>query len=77
MSKSTILATGQITRSDSLTIELVKASDTPAMVLLHWPAAASVCEANPRALAAVTTAMVRVMAEAQAALSQIRQHHQL
>jgi hypothetical protein len=71
------LASGQITKSDRLTIELVKASDTPAMVLLHWPAAASVCDPNPRALAAVAAAMVRVMAEAQATLAQVRRERRM
>ena len=71
------LAAGQITKSDHLTVELVQASDTPAKVLLRWPVAASVCDPNPRALAAAAAAMVRVMAEAQATLAQIRRERRL
>jgi hypothetical protein len=71
VSKSTTLASGQITNHDHLTIELVKASDTPPAVLIRWPEAPSVLAANPQALA-VATAMVRVMAEAQAQLAQLR-----
>jgi hypothetical protein len=71
MSKSTTLAAGQITKPDRLSVELHQPSDSPAVVLLRWPEASSVCEPNPRALAAVAASMVRVMAEAQARLAQI------
>jgi hypothetical protein len=72
MSKSTTLAAGQITSADTITIELVKATDTPPAVLICWPKAPSVIAPNPQALAAVAAAMVHVMAEAQAELTQIR-----
>ena len=72
MSKSTTLAAGQITKADHLTVELHQSSDTPAVVLLRWPEAPSVIAPNPHALAAAATAMVRVMAEAQATLAQLR-----
>jgi hypothetical protein len=72
MRKVTHLAAGQITQHDHLTVELVKASDTPPAVLLLWPEAPSVIAPSPQALAAVAASMVRVMAEAQAELAQIR-----
>ena len=72
MSKSTTLAAGQITNHDHLTVELVKSSDTPPAVLIRWPLQPSVIAPNPQALAAVAASMVRVMAEAQAQLAQIR-----
>jgi hypothetical protein len=72
MSKVTQLAAGQLTKSDTMTIELVKASDTPPAVLIRWPEAPSVLAPNTQALAAVAAAMVRVMAEAQAELAQLR-----
>jgi hypothetical protein len=76
MSKSTTLAGGRITKADRLTVELTvelhQPADTPAVVLLRWPEAPSVIAPNPQALAAVAASMVRVMAEAQAQLTQIR-----
>jgi hypothetical protein len=72
MSKSTTLAAGQITNHDHLTVELVMASATPPAVLIRWPEVPSVLAPNPQALAAVATAMVCVMAEAQAELAQLR-----
>ena len=53
-------------------MELVKASDTPPAVLIRWPEAPSVIAPDPQALAALASAMVRVLAEAQAELAQIR-----
>jgi hypothetical protein len=72
VSKSTILAAGQITNHDNITVELVKASETPPAVLIRWPEAPSVLAPNAQALAAVASAMVRLMAEAQAQLAQLR-----
>jgi hypothetical protein len=69
MSKSTTLAAGQITRSEHLTVELHQPSDTPAVVLLVWPAAPSVIAPTPKALAAVAASMVRIMAAAQSQLA--------
>jgi hypothetical protein len=68
MSKSTILAAGQITKTDRLSVELHQPADTPAVVLLRWPVTPSVCDPNPKALAAVAAAMVRILAEAQTAI---------
>jgi hypothetical protein len=66
------LARGTLNRHDQLTIELVQPSDALAAVLVKWPAAPSVLAPNPQALASIATAMVRVMAEAQATLAQLR-----
>jgi hypothetical protein len=46
--------------------------DLPAFILLCWPEAPSVCDPNPKALAAVAASMVRIQAEAQARLAEIR-----
>jgi hypothetical protein len=37
MSKITTLATGQVTATDAVTIELVEADETPAVVIITWP----------------------------------------
>jgi hypothetical protein len=39
-----------------------KASDTPPAAVIHWPPKASVTNADPRALAGVAAAVVRVLA---------------
>ena len=77
MSKSTppaaILAAGQITRNDRLTVELVQQhADTPAVVVIHWPQAPSVLSPSARDLAGATRLIVRILAEAQAKLAAIK-----
>ena len=62
------LAAGQITKSDRLAVVLHQSTDSPPVVLLRWPAAPSVCDPNPKAIASVAAAMVRILAEAQAAI---------
>ena len=42
MSKMTELASGAITAVDTVTIELGEADDTPAIVIVRWPAKATV-----------------------------------
>ena len=61
------LASGQITAADQLVIELVQATETPAVILLRWPAAPSVTDA--RRLAAVAAAVTAILAEARARLA--------
>jgi hypothetical protein len=43
MSQVTELASGQITAIDTLTIELVQANETPAVVMIRWPAKRPCC----------------------------------
>jgi hypothetical protein len=38
MSKVTTLATAQLSATDTLTIELIEANETPAVVIIRWPA---------------------------------------
>jgi hypothetical protein len=70
MSKTTMLASGAITAADEISIELVEPSGSPAVILLHWPDAASVCE--PRRLTATANQVMRVLAGAIARLAEIR-----
>ena len=44
MTKVTLLAAGQITPADTLTIDLVEATETPPAVLLRWPGQPSVAD---------------------------------
>ena len=43
-----VLATGQITRSDQLVIELVRAIEAPAIILIGWPSAPTVTDNTRR-----------------------------
>jgi hypothetical protein len=43
MSKMTELASGAITAVDTVTSELGEADETPAIVIVRWPAKATVC----------------------------------
>jgi len=42
MDQRTQLATGQINGRDTITVELIKADETPAVVIIRWPSKASV-----------------------------------
>jgi hypothetical protein len=70
MSKTTTLASGAINGADEISIELVQPADTPAVVLLRWPDAPSVCD--PRRLTATANATMRILARAVAQLALIR-----
>ena len=64
------LAAGQITPSgDVIRVALVKPAGSPPAVLITWPAAPSVTNANLKALASVATSVVCILAEAQARLA--------
>jgi hypothetical protein len=65
----------QITPADNLTIELVHAHETPAMVLIRWPAASTVCD--PRRYAEVAATGMRLLAEASTSLAAIRARRRL
>ena len=63
-----VLATGQINASDQLVIELVQASDTPAMVLVRWPEQPTI--SPPSRFNATAAAVMKVMANAVVAMEQ-------
>jgi hypothetical protein len=70
MSQVTHLASGALTHSgDQLRIELHQPETSPSFVMVVWPAKPSVTAATPKALAALASAMVRTLAEAQAELA--------
>ncbi len=77
MSQVTHLASGALNRSgDRLSIELHQPADSPSFVMVVWPAKPSVTAPSPKALAALASAMVRTLAEAQTELAaKIRNSH--
>ena len=70
MSKTTILASGQITPTDTLLVELREPDAFPATILIIWPAAPSVFD--PRRFGATANAVARLMATAITKLAEIR-----
>ena len=75
MSKSTILGAAQITAVDTLTIELVEADETPAVVIVRWPLKASVL--HPRRFPDTAAVMARLFAEAATTLASIKARRRL
>jgi hypothetical protein len=70
MHQTTVLATGEITQSDSLKVELVRPSDTPAVIMIRWPTMPTVTD--PRQFSAVASAAMRILANAVTKLAGIR-----
>jgi hypothetical protein len=64
------LASGQITSSDTLRVELQEPDEFPATILIIWPQMPSVVD--PRRFGASANAIARVMAMAITKLAQIR-----
>jgi hypothetical protein len=75
MSQVTELASGQITAVDTITIELVDADGTPAVVIVRWPVKPSVI--HPRRLPATAEIAARTTAAAVVKLAQIRRDRKL
>lgn len=70
MSKVTELATGQITATETITVELIEANETPAVVIIRWPAKPSVL--HPRRFPAAAETAARTFAAAAVRLAQLR-----
>jgi hypothetical protein len=66
LASSTITASGALIR-----VELIQLAGSPPAVLITWPAAPSVTNTDPRGLASIAAALVRVLAEAQVRLTKI------
>ena len=75
MSKITELASGQITNTDSVTVELVEADETPAVVIIRWPLKPSMLHARRFPAAADVTA--RTFAAAVVQLAAIKRERGL
>jgi hypothetical protein len=75
MSEITQLAAGQLTASDTVTIELVEADETPAVIIVRWPLKASVI--HPHRFPDAAAIVVRLFAEAHTALASIKAKRRL
>jgi hypothetical protein len=70
MSKITELASGQITKSDAITIMLAEPEGMPSSVIIHWPDQPTV--SDPRQFPEVAAAAMKVLAKATTVLASIR-----
>ncbi len=70
MSKVTELATGQITATETITVELIEANETPAVVIIRWPARPSVL--HPRRFPDAAAVLARLFATAATELAPSR-----
>jgi hypothetical protein len=75
MSKITELATGQLTATETITVELIEADETPAVVIVRWPAKPSVL--HPQRFPAAADSMARAFAAATVRLAQIKRERRL
>jgi hypothetical protein len=75
MSKITELASGAITATDHIVIELVEADETPAAVIIRWPAKPTVL--HPHRFPTTADTAARLFAAATVRLAQIRRDRRL
>lgn len=69
-SPKTTLAEGQINPSNTIVVELVEADETPAVVIVRWPAKPTVC--HPRRFPDTAAHIARLFAEAATTLAGIK-----
>jgi hypothetical protein len=75
MSQITQLASGAVTAVDTITIELVEADETPAVVIVRWPSKPSVL--HPHRFGVAADVAARTFAAAAVRLAQIRRERRL
>jgi hypothetical protein len=75
MLKRTELATSQITSTETITVELIETDETPAVVIVRWPAKPSVF--HPRRFPDDAAVIARMFAEAHTALAGIKARRRL
>ena len=70
MSKVTELASGQLTSTETITVELIEADEMPAVVIVRWPSKPTVLHPHRFPIAADTAA--RTFAAAAVRLAAIK-----
>ena len=75
MSQVTPLAESQITAVDTITIELVEADGTPAVVIIRWPAKPTVL--HPRRFPDAAASIAQLFARAHVVLAAIKAERKL
>jgi hypothetical protein len=75
VSKVTELASGQISSTETIIVELIEANETPAVVIVRWPSKPSVF--HPRRFPDVAAMVARLFAEAATRLAAIKRERRL
>jgi hypothetical protein len=75
MSTVTVLASGQVTSTQTITVELIEADQTPAVIIVRWPSQASVF--HPRRFPGAADGAARVFAAAAVRLAAIKRERRL
>jgi len=75
MSNVTPLATARLSATDTLVIELVEANERPAVVIVRWPAKASIL--HPRRFPDAAAVVARMFAVASTELAAIKSRRKL
>ena len=75
MSKLTDLASTSINGHDTITVELIEADETPAVVIIRWPSKPSVI--HPHRFPDAAATLTRLFAEAATALAAIKARRRL
>jgi hypothetical protein len=68
--KFTQLTSGAITAVDTITVELIEADETPAVIIVSWPVKPTVLQ--PRRFPDAAATIARLFAEAHTALAAIK-----
>lgn len=71
----TELASGQLTATETITVELIEADQTPAVVIVRWPSKPSVF--HPRRFPGAADSAARVFAAAAVRLAAIKRERRL
>ena len=75
MSKITELASMQLNGHDTVTVELIEADETPAVVIIRWPNKPTVL--HPQRFPDTAAVVTRLFAEAATCLAAIKQDRKL
>jgi hypothetical protein len=75
MSNITVLAEVQLTEFSTISIELVEANETPAVIIVRWPSKPSVF--HPRRFPGAADSAARVFAAAAVRLAAIKRERRL
>jgi hypothetical protein len=65
-----VLASGQLSCTDSLSVELIRPSDLPAVIMIRWPGQPTITD--PRKFGEAASAAMRVLASATTKLAALR-----
>jgi hypothetical protein len=74
VSKVTPLASNEITATDTITVELIEADETPAVVIISWPVKPTVL--HPRRFPDAAATIAQLFARAHVVLASLRAHGQ-